>query len=78
MGWFGEDLFSALTRQFQSDKERKAKELAKAQADPALATRISQYRQRHPHLTPGVVLSDVGQPYGTAKAQLDAQREFPL
>lgn len=57
MGWFGSDLFSALTGQSKRDKEKKARQDAERMADPAVAGRISQYRQKYPWLTAGAALA---------------------
>lgn len=57
MGRFKFDLVSAVKHQLGLDNDRKKREEAKLRADPAIAARISQYRQRYPHLTPGILLA---------------------
>lgn len=81
MGWFGQDLYNTLTGQKKRDDARKARAIAQATADPAVAARISSYVQKYPHLTPGAALApaqaglDVNDPALARIAQLAADRK---
>lgn len=70
------DLVSAIKRQLGFDDEKKKREEAKQRADPQVAARISQYRQKYPHLTAGIMLSAAKAGYEVDDPRLDKLGEL--